>query len=64
MAKPKETCKFYVSIEQTECGKPASHKVRTRISRQDSAVVLLCDEHKRKYDEQYARRRAAMAPSK
>jgi hypothetical protein len=53
-----ETCKFYVSPEQTECGKPAPYTVRTRITATDSATVFLCWEHKGKYDEQYARRRA------
>lgn len=64
MANEQETCKFYVSPEQQECGQPATAKVRTRISGTDSATVLLCDEHKRKYNEQYARRRAQMSTAK
>lgn len=52
-----ETCKFYVSPEQTECGRPAPYTVKTRITRTDSATVFLCYEHKGRYDEQYARLR-------
>lgn len=55
MAQPK--CRFFISPEERECGKPAPHKVKTRITRKDSATVDLCTEHKHKYDEQYARMR-------
>jgi hypothetical protein len=57
MTKKKETCKWYVSIEEPECGKVATSSVKTKITRRDSAKVPLCTEHKHKYDEQYARMR-------
>lgn len=51
------TCKFFISPEQPECGKRAEAVVRTRITKNDSATVELCTQHKAVYDEQYARRR-------
>lgn len=51
-----ETCKYYVSVQQPECGKPATHKVKVR-NRAGQMIVPLCDEHKAKHDETFARAR-------
>lgn len=53
-----ETCKFYVSPEQPECGKPFDSFVTTHITRRDQARVPLCKAHKRQYNQQMARLRA------
>lgn len=52
------TCKWYVSIEQVECGDPAPHSVRVRTKATD-VTVDLCDRHKSVNDERFAAIRAA-----
>jgi len=52
-----ETCKFYVSIEQPECGQEAVAVVTTNLTRKDKAKVPLCDRHNRQYNDQMARLR-------
>lgn len=51
-----ETCKFYVSILQPECGVKAPHTVRVR-TQAGHVTVPLCDEHKAKHDRAYAEMR-------
>lgn len=55
--RPGDTCKFYVSPEQTECGEEAEAVITTRITGTDQAKVPLCGRHKRQYDRQMADRR-------
>lgn len=54
-----ETCKFYVSIEETECGEAAVTLITTNLTRKDKAKVPLCDRHVRQYNDQMARLRTA-----
>lgn len=49
-------CKWYVSIEQPECGDPAPYKVTVK-GRVTQATVDLCDKHKALHDEKFARLR-------
>jgi hypothetical protein len=61
MSKPanSETCKFYVSPEQPECGVKADALVRTRLTDKTTATVPLCKKHKAEHDRAFAERRAA-----
>lgn len=52
----KEACKFYISPEEPECGKPAVGTVRVR-NRAITATVPLCVKHKAIHDETFARTR-------
>lgn len=49
-------CKWYISIEQPECGKPAPFKVHVR-GKVTNATVDVCQEHKAEHDRQFARLR-------
>lgn len=49
-------CKWTASADLPECGEPATHKVRVRTPT-TTAVVDLCDKHKKKHDEKSARLR-------
>ena len=53
-----ETCKWYVSINEPECNKPAHHKVMVR-GKVTRATIPLCDEHKAIHDRNFAAIRAA-----
>ena len=55
---PRETCKWYVSIDQPECGEFAPFKVTIK-GKVITAVVSLCPDHKAYHDLQYAKLRAA-----
>lgn len=59
----KATCKWYVSIEQPECGEPAVAKVRVK-GKVTQAVVDLCIKHKSMHDENYARLRTERSRSR
>jgi hypothetical protein len=52
------TCKWYVSIEQPECGKSAPHRVKVKTAA-TQATVDLCDEHYAVHNDNFARIRAA-----
>ena len=54
MSTEPRTCQWYVSIEQTECGEPAPHRVKVK-TKVTQAYVDLCDEHKAVHDETFAR---------
>lgn len=51
-----ETCQWYVSIEQPECGEPAVAKVRVK-GKVTRATVYLCSRHKAEHDENFAKLR-------
>lgn len=55
---PVETCKWYVSIDEPECGKPAPYAVLVR-GKVTKATVPLCNEHKAEHDRNFAAIRAA-----
>lgn len=50
------TCQWFESMEYPECRAPAPHSVtvKTKIT---TARVNLCDQHKAKHDENFARAR-------
>lgn len=52
------TCKYFVSIQQPECGRPAPHRVQVPLGK-SRAWLDLCDEHKAVHDANNAARRAA-----
>lgn len=49
-----DTCAWYVSIDQPECGLPSVAKVRVK-DKVTTAVVPLCRVHKAKHDDSAAR---------
>lgn len=53
-----ETCKWYVSIEEPECGEDALTQVKIT-NKAGTMVVPLCARHKAVHDEAYARARTA-----
>jgi hypothetical protein len=55
-----KTCRWYVSIQQPECGEVASHtvKVKTKVTQ---ATVDLCDSHYAIHNENFAKIRTARA---
>lgn len=57
-SEPLAHCKYFVSIEQPECGKPAPHRVRVPLGKAYASIDL-CDEHKAVHDANNAARRAA-----
>lgn len=54
---PVETCKWYVSFEQPECGDPAPYRVLVR-GKVTKATVPLCNKHKGEHDRNFAAIRA------
>jgi hypothetical protein len=60
---PTETCKFYVSIEQPECGEEAVQAITTNLTRRDKAKVWLCGRHVHQYNDQMARLRTGSKAS-
>ena len=57
MKSPPTACQWYESVENPECGKPATVTVtvKTKIT---AAKVNLCPQHKARHDENFARARA------
>lgn len=53
------TCKWYVSDEIPECGRPAVAKVRVK-GRVTRATVDVCEQHKAEHDESFAKLRTSV----
>jgi len=51
-------CKWYVSVDQPECGKPAPFKLKVK-GKVTQAVVDVCEDHKALHDREFARLRTS-----
>lgn len=51
-------CKWYISIDEPECGKPAPFKLKVR-GKITVAIVDVCDDHKAEHDRLFAKLRTA-----
>ena len=52
-----ETCKWYISLDEPECGEVAVAKITIR-SKIGQATVPVCTEHKAYHDRSFAKIRA------